>query len=78
MNKLFPKNAKDIKGPVAIAELRRAHYIITLLSIAFAGVMWFVTAFEVQFNAALGAVAVLLLVLVAIVSITTALVLRKR
>ena len=78
MNKYLPKKAKDIKGPVAIAELRRAHYIIAILAIAFAVMVGFVSLFEVQFNAILGATAFVLLLLVAIASLGTAFVLRKR
>lgn len=78
MNKHLPRKAKDIKGPVAIAELRRAHYIITILAVAFAFVVGLVSLFEVQFDPILGATAFVLLILVAIVSLGTALVLSKR
>lgn len=78
MNTHFPKKAKDIKGPVAIAELCRAHYIIAMLSIALAVVIGFVAAFELRFDAVLAIVAITLLALVAGVSIGTACVLPKR
>lgn len=77
-NYLLPKKAKDIKGAVVVAELRRAHYIIALLSIAFAAMIGFTTAFELQFDATLGIVVVILLLFVAIVSLGTAFLLRKR
>jgi len=78
MNKHLPRKAKDIKGPVAIAELRRAHLIIAILALAFAFVVGFVSLYEVRFDAALGAAAFTLLILVAIASLGTAVVLRKR
>ena len=78
MNTLLPKKAKDIKGAVAIAELRRAHYIIVILSVAFAVMIGFVSAYEVQFDALFAAAAVVMLMIVAFVSLATALVLRKR
>lgn len=77
-NYLLPKKAKDIKGAVAVAELRRAHYIIAMLAIAFAAMIGFTTAFEVQFDAVLGAAVVVLLLLVAGVSAGTVCLLRKR
>jgi NADH:ubiquinone oxidoreductase subunit 3 (subunit A) len=77
-NYLLPKKAKDIKGAVAVAELRRAHYIIAMLAIAFAVMIGFTTAFELQFDATLGIIVVILLLFVAIVSLGTAFLLRKR
>lgn len=74
----LPKKAKDIKGAVAIAELRRAHLIIAILAIALAMIIGLVTANEIQLDAALGAVAIVLLSVVALVSLGTAYVLRKR
>lgn len=78
MNKYLPKKAKDIKGAVAIAELKRAHYIIAMLASAFAVMMGLSTAFEVQFDATLGLLVIVLLLFTAIVSLGTAFVLRKR
>lgn len=72
MNKHLPKKAKDIKGAVAIAELRRAHYIIVILALAFASMLVFMLAIDdVLFNEILGAIAVTLLVIVAAVSLGT-------
>ncbi len=78
MNTLLPRKAKDIKGAVAIAELRRAHYIIVILSVAFAIIIGFVSSFEVQFDALFGAAAIVMLMILAFVSLATALALRKR
>jgi|GEM_PF-626292 len=78
MNKYLPKKAKDIKGPVAVAELRRAHYIIAILSIAFAIIIAFVSVFEIKFDPALGVMAIILLGVLATISLGTALVLSKR
>ena len=78
MNKHFPKKAQDIKSAVAIAELRRAHYIITMLAAALAVIVGFASVFDVRLNAVMGMIAVVLLLLVAAVSLGTAFVLRKR
>jgi len=78
MNIFLPKTAKDIKGAVAIAELRRAHYIIAILSIAFGIMIAFVSAYEIQFDAILGLTVVCLLGVLAIVSLGTAFVLSKK
>ena len=78
MSNYLPKKTKDIKGPVAIAELRRAHYIIAILSIAFGIIIGFVSVFEIKFDAALGLIAVILLGLLATVSLGTAFVLGKK
>lgn len=78
MNYFLPKKAKDIKGAIAIAELRRAHYIIAMLALAFAVMMGLASAFEVQFDATLGILVIIMLLFVAIVSLGTAYILRKR
>lgn len=78
MNILLPRKSKDIKGAVAIAELRRAHYIIAMLAVAFAVMMGLASAFEVQFDATLGILVISMLLFVAIVSLGTAYILRKR
>ena len=78
MNVFFPKQAKDIKGKVAIAELRRAHYIIVMLAAAFAVMIGLTTTFQVQLNASLGYTAMALLLIVAAVSCATAYLLRRK
>lgn len=78
MQRNFPKKARDIKGAVAIAELRRAHYTIALLAFAFASMMTLVSMYEVKFDAMLGPLVVVLLLFVALVSLGTAYALRKR
>lgn len=77
MEHFLPKTAKDIKGKVALAELRRAHYIIVGLALSFAAMLWFATINEVQFDALLGAIAIVLLLLVAAVSARTIYALNK-
>jgi len=78
MKKYLPKKVKDIKGAVAIAELRRAHIIITILALSFSLVLLFVSMFEVQLDTTLSVFASVLLVLVALASFVTTLALRKR
>ena len=78
MKQLFPQKTQDIKGKIAVAELRRAHAIIAALSIAFSMVIGFVWAFEIQFDATLSIMAISLLTLLAGISISTAVALRKR
>lgn len=78
MIKHLPKTAKGIKGPIAIAELRRAHYIIAILALAFAFLVGLVSLFEVRLDPVLGAAVFILLMLVATVSIGIALVLPRR
>ncbi len=78
MNVFYPKRAKDIKGKVAIAELRRAHAIIAVLAVAFAIIIGLVTAYQVQLNPALGSAAMFLLLVVAAISTATAYLLRRQ
>jgi hypothetical protein len=78
MNKLHPKNAKDIKGAVAIAELRRAHLIIVILAISLAVVLGFGMMYESEFSIVLRNAAIILLAFVALASLATAYVLGKR
>lgn len=74
----LPKKAKDIKGAVAIAELRRAHYIIVILTVAMAALLACVTVYPIQLDVAFSLIVIILLAGVAIVSLLTALVLRKQ
>jgi hypothetical protein len=77
-NTLYPKNVKDIKGKVAIAELRRAHYIIVVLAVAFV-FMLITSMFEpLQFDLFLGSVASALILIVAAVSLSTAIALPRK
>jgi len=78
MHKYLPRKAADIKGAVALAELRRAHYIIAVLALGFAAVVCFVSLYEVRFNTVLGITAMLLLVFVGFISLATVFALRKR
>ncbi len=77
MNVFFPKRAKDIKGKVAVAELRRAHAIIATLAVAFAVMIGLATTYQVQLNMALGSIAMVLLLVVAAISAATAYLLRR-
>lgn len=78
MNIVLPKKAKDIKGAVAVAELRRAHLVIAILAAAFAAMIGFSSTNEIQLDGALGATAILLLALIVFVSLGTIYALRKR
>lgn len=78
MNKYLPRTAKDIKGPVAIAELRRAHLIIAVLASTFAATIGFMPTLQLEFDTVLGLLLVVLLAIVSVVSLCTALMLRKR
>lgn len=74
---LYPQSVKDIKGKVAIAELRRAHFIIGLLGAAFAVFMIFAMIDVFIVDALLGSIAVAMLLIVAGSSLATAVALRK-
>ncbi len=76
-NKLYPRKAKDIKGKVAIAELRRAHFIIAILAMAFVFMLILSIIHPLQFDLWMGSVASALLLIVAAVSLATAITLRK-
>ena len=67
----LPRNVKDIKGKVAISELRRAHWIIVVLALALTLVITVDASQAVTFNGYLAGVADALLVVVAIVSFGT-------
>lgn len=78
MNKHLPKKAKDIKGSVAIAELRRSHYIIALLALSLAATLVFMSTYQVQFDWLLTSIVTMMLVVVATVSLATIYALRQR
>lgn len=78
MNKNLPKKAKDIKGAVAIAELRRAHYIIVILAISLAVIIAVTTNYKLDLSVPLSIITVILLSLVALISLATVIVLPKR
>lgn len=78
MNILLPKKAKDIKGAVALAELKRAHAIIAILAFSFAMMLSLSSSYEIKLNAGLGTIAAFLLIVVSIVSLGTVLFLQKR
>lgn len=76
-NKLYPKKTADIKGKVAIAELRRAHFIIAILAMSFVFMLILNISRPLQFDLWLGSTASALLIIVAAVSLVTAISLRK-
>lgn len=76
-NKQYPKKTKDIKGKVAIAELRRAHLIIAILAMAFVFMLILSIAHPLQFDLWMGSIASALLLIVAGVSLATAIALQK-
>jgi predicted membrane-bound dolichyl-phosphate-mannose-protein mannosyltransferase len=77
MKKTLPKSAKDIKGKVAIAELRRAHYIIAMLAVMLALVLALTSTYEARPDAILSAIAIALLAIVAVTSLGTVIALNK-
>ncbi len=74
--KYLPRKVKDIKGAVAISELRRAHAIIVLLSLALAFLVVASSQYPLQLDGTLGALAVVLLVIVCGSSAATVLALK--
>lgn len=74
---LYPKSAKDIKGKTAIAELKRAHLIITLLSFSIIPLLIIGTVDSVQFTPVLSALLVVFLVILGLASFFTIVALRK-
>ena len=76
--KTYPRAVKDIKGTVAIAELRRAHIVIGLLSLALAFVILASTIYPLNFDDQLGAVVVVLLLIVGAVSLATGVALKSK
>lgn len=77
-NNLFPRRIKDIKGKAAVAELRRAHYIIVILSAAFAFQLIMNMYLPLQFDVLLGSTAAALILLVAGTSLATAIGLPRK
>lgn len=72
-----PGSVKDIKGKVAIAELRRAHYIITMLAGVFSVFLIFTMIDVFVVDVLLGSIAVALLLIVAAASLATAVALKR-
>lgn len=77
MNKTLPRKITDIKGKVALAELWRTHYIITVLAFAFAFVLAMSMFEALEVDVILGTIAVVLLIILGLVSLGTALGLAK-
>lgn len=72
-----PRSIKDIKGKVAVEELRRAHYIIVLLSSVFSVFLIFAMIDVFIVDAMLGSITVALLLIVAASSLATAIALKR-
>lgn len=77
MKKKYPRTAKDIKGPVALGELRRAHFIIVILALALSLILVLEAIVPVQLDPYLVIAAVTLLAVVALSSFVTAITLGK-
>lgn len=75
---LYPKQVKDIKGKTAIAELQRAHYVISLLCVAFVFLIIINMMYPLEFDVLLGSIAAALLLIVSATSLATAFALRKK
>lgn len=73
-----PRTVKDFKGKVALEELQRAHWIIMVLALALAFLVVVAVVQPLRFDAVLGTVAVILLILVAAVSASIALYINKK
>jgi len=72
------RRTKDIKGKVALRELRQAHLVIALLAISFAFTLMFVTIYPVQLDTLLVSIATAFLIIVAAVSICIAFALQSK
>ena len=77
MKNLLLRKAKDIKGKAALEELRRAHFVIALLSAAFAFTLMFVTIYPVQLDTLLVSIATAFLLIIAAVSISIAFAIKR-
>ena len=77
MKNIFIRKAKDIKGKVALLELRRAHFVIALLSASFAFTLMFITIYPVQLDTMLVSIATAFLLIIAAVSISIAFAIKR-
>lgn len=77
MNKYLPKKITDIKDKVALAELQRTHFIVVVLALALAGILALGMYHPVEFNVTPSSIAIVLLIFVALISLSIALGLRK-
>lgn len=77
MNKYLPRKITDIKGKVALAELRRTHIIVFILTLLVIVLLVFIAAIFVEVNAILLAAALALLILLGLTSLSTAIGLSK-
>ncbi len=72
MRRMLFHTTKDFKGKVALKELKRAHFIISLLAIALAFLLVASTYYPIQLHHLLTAVAAALLIIVAAISLSIA------
>lgn len=75
---LYPKSIKDIKGKTAIAELRRTHIIVTLLSFAVIPLLVVGSAAPIQYDDWLVVIISILLGLLGLASLITAVALGRK
>lgn len=73
---LYPHSVKDIKGKVAIAELRRAHFIIVMLAVSLAFCVMLASLNLFMVDVFLGALLAALLIIVAAFSTITTIYLK--
>lgn len=78
MKKLWFNTHKEFKGKVALAELKRAHLIITLLSMSLAFIIIIMSLYPVQVDTLLAALASALLIIVAAISLSIALMIKVK
>lgn len=73
-----PRKLKDIrKSAVALAELQRAHYTITILALSLAAIVLLNIVQPLQLDTILGSIVIVLLILVALASLVTAFVINR-
>ena len=75
---LWPKNVKQIKGKGAIAELKRAHLIITLLSFASIPLVLMGSLTPVQLDQTISIILGILLTALGLISLSTIVLLNKK
>ncbi len=72
MNKHLPRKITDIKGKVALAELQRTHIIVFILTLVVIALIVLLTISMPGVNMILFAAAIALLILLAVISLSTA------
>ena len=72
MNKHLPRKITDIKGKVALAELQRTQIIVFILTLVVIALIVLLTISMPGVNMILFAAAIALLILLAVISLSTA------